>query len=125
MLESKFRIKVFSFYQIVKHFGIYVGNLQCQNLIGGNSLAVQWLRLCVSTAGGSGSIPGRGTKIPHATRCSPPEKKKKKGKLTSPILGQTNIICPFPLSPLLYPEKDTTPLQLYSWYFYQKCVTWI
>ena len=33
----------------------------------GTSLAVQWLRLCVSTAGGTGSIPGRGTKIPHAT----------------------------------------------------------
>ena len=30
------------------------------------SLAVQWLRLCASTAGGAGSIPGRGTKIPHA-----------------------------------------------------------
>ena len=30
------------------------------------SLAVQWLRLCISTAGGMGSIPGGGTKIPHA-----------------------------------------------------------
>ena len=26
-----------------------------------------WLRLCASTAGGTGSIPTRGTKIPHAT----------------------------------------------------------
>ena len=33
----------------------------------GNSLAVQWLRLCACTAGGMGLIPGRGTKIPHAT----------------------------------------------------------
>ena len=33
---------------------------------GGTSLAVQWLRLCASTAGGVGSIPGWGTKIPHA-----------------------------------------------------------
>ena len=32
----------------------------------GTSLAVQWLRLCTSTAGGSGSIPGWGTRIPHA-----------------------------------------------------------
>ena len=32
----------------------------------GTSLAVQWLRLHASTAGGAGSIPGRGTKIPHA-----------------------------------------------------------
>ena len=31
------------------------------------SLADQWLRLHVSTAGGLGSIPGRGTEIPHAT----------------------------------------------------------
>ena len=32
----------------------------------GISLAVQWLGLCASTAGGVGSIPGQGTKIPHA-----------------------------------------------------------
>ena len=32
----------------------------------GTSLAVQWLRLHASTAGGAGSIPGWGTKIPHA-----------------------------------------------------------
>ena len=31
----------------------------------GTSLAIQWLRLCTSTAGVAGSIPGRGTKIPH------------------------------------------------------------
>ena len=34
----------------------------------GNSLAVLWLGLRTSTAGGMGSIPGRGTKIPHAAR---------------------------------------------------------
>ena len=27
---------------------------------------VKWLRLCASTAGGVGSIPGQGTKIPQA-----------------------------------------------------------
>ena len=32
----------------------------------GNSLAVQWLGLCVSTAGGPGLIPGWGTEIPQA-----------------------------------------------------------
>ena len=32
----------------------------------GTSLAVQWLRLSASIAGDTGSIPGRGTKIPHA-----------------------------------------------------------
>ena len=39
------------------------------------SLAVQWLRLCKSIAGGMGSIPGGGTKVPHAEQCS--QKKKK------------------------------------------------
>ena len=34
----------------------------------GTSLAVQWLRLCPSNAGGKGSIPGQGTKIPHAVQ---------------------------------------------------------
>ena len=32
----------------------------------GISLAVQWLELCTSTAGGTGLIPGRGTKILQA-----------------------------------------------------------
>ena len=41
---------------------------------GGTSLAVQWLGLRASTAGGTGSIPGQGTKIPHAVWCS--QKKK-------------------------------------------------
>ena len=41
----------------------------------GTSLAVQWLRLCTSTAGGTGSIPGQGTKIPHAMQCN--QKKEK------------------------------------------------
>ena len=32
------------------------------------SLVVQWLRLCVANARGVDSIPGRGTKIPHAKK---------------------------------------------------------
>ena len=36
----------------------------------GTSLAVQWLRRCTSNAGGTGSIPGQGPKIPHAARHS-------------------------------------------------------
>ena len=35
----------------------------------GTTLVVQWLRLRVSKAGCMGSIPGWGTKIPHATQC--------------------------------------------------------
>ena len=35
----------------------------------GTSLAVQWLGLCASTAGGTGSILGQTTKIPRAIQC--------------------------------------------------------
>ena len=42
---------------------------------------VQWLRFHASIAGGMGSIPGQGTKIPHATWHSQLKKKKMmKGK---------------------------------------------
>ena len=40
------------------------------------SLVVWWLRLCASTAGGVGSIPGPGAKILRASRHN--QKKKKK-----------------------------------------------
>ena len=40
----------------------------------GNSLAVQWLLLCASTAGGPGLVPGRGTGIPQSVWCG--QKKK-------------------------------------------------
>ena len=33
----------------------------------GTSLLVQWLRLHALNAGGTGSVSGRGTKIPHAS----------------------------------------------------------
>ena len=33
----------------------------------GTSLPVQWLRRSASSTGGTGSIPGGGTKIPHPT----------------------------------------------------------
>ena len=31
---------------------------------------VQWLRFCISNAWDEGSIPGQGTKVPHAMWCS-------------------------------------------------------
>ena len=37
----------------------------------------QWLKLRTSNAGGAGSIPGQGTKIPHAVGCSHKKGKKK------------------------------------------------
>ena len=44
----------------------------------GNSLAVQWLGLHTSTAEDTGSIPGQGTKIPHAMWCWKKKKRKEK-----------------------------------------------
>ena len=46
----------------------------------GNSLEVQWLRLRPSTAGGTGSIPGQGTKILHTTRHSQKMREREKGR---------------------------------------------
>ena len=37
----------------------------------------------VSNAGGTGSVPGQGTKIPHAVWCGP----KKKGKMKQELQG--------------------------------------
>ena len=51
------------------------------------SLMVQWLRLCPSTAGGKGLIPGWGTKILLATQCGQKKKLKWRYKcLPSPGL---------------------------------------
>ena len=47
----------------------------------GTSLVVHWLRLCAPTAGGTGSIPGRGTKILHAAQRGQTKIKKKKIEL--------------------------------------------
>ena len=43
----------------------------------GTSLAGQWLRIHASTAGGVGSIPGRGTKILHASWCRQKSKERR------------------------------------------------
>ena len=47
----------------------------------GTSLVLQWLGLCASIAGGTGSIPGRGTKIPQAVWCGPKQRKEKKREI--------------------------------------------
>ena len=46
----------------------------------GTSLAVQWLRLCASSAGDVGLIPGQGTKILHAVGRGQKKKKTTKTK---------------------------------------------
>ena len=47
----------------------------------GTSLEAQWLRLCTPSEEGTSIIPGWGTKVLHATRCS--QKKKKKTQYLS------------------------------------------
>ena len=42
----------------------------------GTSLTVQWIRLHASEVGGTGSIPGQATGIPHAARCGQKENSK-------------------------------------------------
>ena len=49
----------------------------------GTSLEVQWLWLHAPNAGGTGSIPGCGTKIPHAIPRGQKKKKKKEIKETA------------------------------------------
>ena len=44
------------------------------------ALAIQWLRLCTSNAGGPGSVPDWGTKILQAVRMAKKKKKKPKTK---------------------------------------------
>ena len=52
---------------------------EAEGLIG-TSPVVRWLRLCASNAGGVGSIPGQGTKTPHATKHDQKTRTKKKKK---------------------------------------------
>ena len=44
-------------------------------------LVLQWLRLCASNAGGTDSIPGQGTRLPH-TMCHGLQRKKKRERET-------------------------------------------
>ena len=53
-------------------------NVLFKNIQAGTSLVVQWVRLCAPTAGGTGSVPGGGTKIPHVTQLG--QKKKRISK---------------------------------------------
>ena len=43
----------------------------------GNSLAIQWLRICASIAEGTVSTPGQGIKIPHAAWHSQEKKRER------------------------------------------------
>ena len=62
---------------------IYEGEPNIRKTKLGTSLIVQWLRLCTSIAGGTGSIPGPGTNIPTCHIAQP--KNEKKTKLSSQL----------------------------------------
>ena len=82
-----------SFSRGLSHVGTEVGwesTIIRNRTFHGTSLAVQWLRLCASTARGVGSIPGRGTKIPYAARC---DQKKKKGGGKETGLSSLLLLC--------------------------------
>ena len=49
----------------------------------GTSLAIQWLKLHIPNAGGMGSIPGRGTNIPHVAQHGKNNNNKKTPMLSS------------------------------------------
>ena len=71
----------------------------------GTSLVVQWLRLHASIAGGMGSIPGQGAKIPHAVWHGQ-KQKQNRTKKTPRFLSQ--IWCQEVLqSCLLVPDRDS------------------
>ena len=55
----------------------------------GKSLVVQWLGLHTSAAGGTGSISGQGTKIPHALRCS----QKKRAATAAKLFQSCPTLC--------------------------------
>ena len=74
-----YKIFVCTYMYVYSAVGSNIDSSFYQNFFLRASLAVQWLRLHASNAGDMGWIPGRGTKIPHASRCS---KKKKKSQNT-------------------------------------------
>ena len=57
----------------------------------GNSLVVQRLKLHASTAQGTGSVPGRGTKIMHAAQHSQKKKKDAETRTDGVPLSQRSM----------------------------------
>ena len=77
-----------------------------------DSRAVQWWRLCASNLGDMASIPGQGTKIPHAQSQNIKKKKKKKGRNMDSVQILSwapqfyfGVICPW--IPFLHTSQTT------------------
>ena len=61
--------------------------------INGNSLAVQWLGLHTSTAGGTGSIPGWGTRTLYAVWHGQKKKKREREQRSENKISRASGIC--------------------------------
>ena len=77
----------------LKMLYIYILYKKPKIAFGGNSQGVQWLRFCTPNARGTASIPGHGTKIPHACRSQQGLKKgrKKKNSIWNPSLHLSSL----------------------------------
>ena len=76
----------------------------------GTSLTIQWLGLHASNAGGVGSIPGWGTKIPHAVQHGQrKERKKRKGNPQTRTLSISPLPYNLPISPTFISFPPATP----------------
>ena len=83
-LLNKWTISRFTFISSVNLY--YVPKVMYLN---GTSLVVQRLRLCTPIAGGEGSIPGQGTRIPQAAQRG--QKKKKKVMYLHPSCSDLSV----------------------------------
>ena len=83
----------------------------------GTSLETQWLRLCAPSEEGTDIIPGWGTKVLHATRCSQKEKKTRQvfppGAHSTEGEGQGSTLSPAALDSLF-------PVASHCWDFGHK-----
>ena len=58
----------------------------------GTSVAIQWLRLCTSSSGGTGLIPGWELKMPHAACHAHPPKKTDKYVMYDVLVNSMEVL---------------------------------
>ena len=87
------------------------GELGLKMLLGGLPWQVQWLRLCMSNAGGLDLTPGQRTKIPHDARHS-----------TRCQCVDFSLLCPRPVIPI--PGPSHSPSALLSLYLQGQTTTY-
>ena len=82
----------------------------------GNTLVVQGLRLCSSTAGGEDLVPGPGTKIPHATQCGQNKNKNYEDRMPCRIIVHAFSDCLIWVLSETYSDKGLGPSSLFGKY---------